>query len=271
MTGSSIESFRATEAVIYLANGMAVAREGLSVPSADLPRRMLAVMLLRPGEIVPTEQLKKELWGVNLPKSHAKTFHSYTNDIRKCGFRLKSFPQGYQLLDITLDQVDVLRFLAMAKRLHDHPTPCVEQRLLDWEWVLGTLRGEVFADFHGQGQAAQQWSRHVDAVRKGVVHQLRQLRLQLGRHAQIVEELMVAWQDEPTREDLAGLLMVALYRCMRRADAFRVYQQTCDALEEEFGCDPVERLRLIHRRINQDDPSLLNYALPVPGLSALTD
>jgi DNA-binding SARP family transcriptional activator len=62
--------------------------------------------------------------------------------------------------------------------------------------------------------------------------------LQLGRHAQLIGELSGLLAAEPTRERLAGQLMVALYRAQRQAAALEVYQRARAHLAEQLGLEP---------------------------------
>ena len=61
---------------------------------------------------------------------------------------------------------------------------------------------------------------------------------------------------DPTLESLAGLLMVALYRSGRQADALEVYTRTRDVLDESLGLEPSVSLRSLHERVLRQDASL---------------
>ena len=62
--------------------------------------------------------------------------------------------------------------------------------------------------------------------------------------------------DDPTLENLAGLLMVALYRGGRQADALDVYARTRDTLDDELGLEPSVTLRSLQQRVLRQDESL---------------
>ena len=49
--------------------------------------------------------------------------------------------------------------------------------------------------------------------------------------------------DHPLRERLWEHLMLALYRCGRRADALQVYQRIRSTMVEELGLDPAAELQ----------------------------
>lgn len=57
--------------------------------------------------------------------------------------------------------------------------------------------------------------------------------LDIGLHAEIVGELNGLTAEHPLRERLSELLMLALYRCGRQAEALGVYTDTRKLLIEE--------------------------------------
>ncbi|WP_217163508.1 AfsR/SARP family transcriptional regulator [Streptomyces sp. AC512_CC834] len=61
--------------------------------------------------------------------------------------------------------------------------------------------------------------------------------------------------EHPFRERMWARLMLALYRCGRRADALRAYLQVRDVLAEETGLEPGQKLRDLHRTILGEDPA----------------
>jgi hypothetical protein len=73
--------------------------------------------------------------------------------------------------------------------------------------------------------------------------------LALGRHAQVVGELEALLAQQPTRERLAGQLMLALYRCERQGDALEIYQRTRVHLAEELGLAPGPALKAVQAQI----------------------
>ena len=88
--------------------------------------------------------------------------------------------------------------------------------------------------------------------------------LALDRHDEVVADLEPMLARDPTLESLAGLLMVALYRGGRQADALNVYARTRSTLDEALGLEPTAALRSLHERVLRQDPSLGTQADPSP-------
>src|SRR5262249_51714912 len=93
--------------------------------------------------------------------------------------------------------------------------------------------------------------------------------LAAGRHADTVPELETLVREHPLRESLRGLLMLALYRSGRQADALGVMQDTRATLRDELGLDPSHALQQLEKAILTQDPSLdLAPAAPATGAPA---
>ena len=89
-----------------------------------------------------------------------------------------------------------------------------------------------------------------------VREELAGLELELGRHGDVLLELSSLVAAHPYRERLRALLMLALYRSGRQADALAAYQEARKVLVEELGIDPGEELQELERAILRHDPEL---------------
>ena len=90
--------------------------------------------------------------------------------------------------------------------------------------------------------------------------------LALGRHGELAGELEARCRQHPLRERLWELLILALYRAGRQADALRAYTEVRDRLAGELGIDPGPALRELQARILAQDPSLAAASpAPTPG------
>ncbi|MEU0247972.1 AfsR/SARP family transcriptional regulator [Streptomyces sp. NPDC006235] len=87
--------------------------------------------------------------------------------------------------------------------------------------------------------------------------------IELGRSFEYVHELVRLVAAHPLRERLAELLMLALCRTGRPADALTVYEEARRRLADAMGADPGPGLRALHARVLRQDPALLPGS-PVP-------
>ena len=74
-------------------------------------RVLLAMLLLNPGEVVPTERLIDALWGDGPPPTATKALQMHVSQLRKVlgPSVLMTHPRGYQL-SVDAESVDALRF-----------------------------------------------------------------------------------------------------------------------------------------------------------------
>ncbi|MFZ3498347.1 BTAD domain-containing putative transcriptional regulator [Streptomyces sp. 5.8] len=91
------------------------------------------------------------------------------------------------------------------------------------------------------------------------------LDLELGHHAEAVSELTALTAAHPLRERLRELLMLALYRSGRQAEALAVYADTRRLLADELGVDPRPELAELQQRILRADSELARAEDPAPA------
>jgi DNA-binding SARP family transcriptional activator len=78
----------------------------------------------------------------------------------------------------------------------------------------------------------------------------------LGRHLDVVDELHRFVQENPLRERMWQLLILALHRSGRRAEALDAYQAVRQHLVDELGLEPGQPLQDLQAAILADDPRL---------------
>ena len=121
--------------------------------------------------------------------------------------------------------------------------------------ALDLFRGDPLPEFRYQDFAREEIAR-LEGLRLAAIEERLGAELELGGHAAMLGELERLVALDPLRERLRGLLMTALYRCGRQADALSVYQQGRQLLAEELGLDPGPALRDLEQRILAQDPAL---------------
>jgi tetratricopeptide (TPR) repeat protein len=81
-------------------------------------------------------------------------------------------------------------------------------------------------------------------------------RLGLGEHAEVAVDLRRLVQEHPFHERFWELLMLALYRSGRQAEALAAYQEARQLLIGELGVEPGPELQRLERAILSADPAL---------------
>lgn len=93
-----------------------------------------------------------------------------------------------------------------------------------------------------------------------------ELKLELGEHGAVVDEIATAARAHPLRERLVRQLMLALHRGGRTAEALTVYREARRRLVTELGIEPGAELRDLEGLILRGDPRL---AGPPPATAPL--
>ena len=133
---------------------------------------------------------------------------------------------------------------------------CFERLLGDGRAVeaLALWRGEPLAGIEGdwaEGERRRLCDLHLEAREKSLA-----ARLEVGGGGELVGQLQTLVVDEPLRERPRELLMRALYRAGRQADALEVYRQTRSLFDSELGIEPSPQLRELERSILTHDSGL---------------
>jgi DNA-binding SARP family transcriptional activator len=206
--------------------------DGTPVPlAAAKPRALLALLLLHRNHVVSSENLIDELWGDDPPAQATKTLQVYVSQLRKAlgADRLVTRAPGY-LLRVEPGELDLERFEEL-RREGRH-----EEALELWRGPpepvaahLEELRREAYED----------WLQASVESGKSVIPQL--------------EELVAR---EPLRERPRALLMLALYRAGRQADALGLFRKTRELFVEQLGIEPGPELRELEQAMLRQDTDL---------------
>ncbi len=221
-------------------------------------RALLAVLALQPGRVVSAEQLIDALWGENPPTEVRNGLQGLASKLRRTlgSADLVAMRGAGYALELAADAVDVHRFeelVVEARAAAVDGDPNRAAALLAEADAL--WRGDPLADFVYDDFAAGAITR-LSELRLAAIEERLDLELQLGRHQAAVAELEELVAAEPLRERLRGLLMIALYRAGRQADALRVFQDGRHLLAEELGLEPGHELRELEGAILGQDRSL---------------
>lgn len=132
--------------------------------------------------------------------------------------------------------------------------------------ALALWDGEPLANIPGPYAETQR--ARLEEWRLGLLESRLDMDLEQGCHAEAVSELTALTAAHPLRERLRELLMLALYRSGRQAEALAVYADTRRLLADELGVDPRHGLAELQQRILQADPALAEPSAPTAEPSA---
>ncbi|AGS70199.1 AfsR/SARP family transcriptional regulator [Streptomyces collinus] len=226
-------------------------------------RALLAALLLREGRTATAAELIDALWGTEPPSQALAALRTYASRLRKVldpgvlvsesgGYAVRSLGEG--ALDLAVAQ-DLAAQAEKARGAGDlgEAREVLNRALALWD-------GEPLAGVPGphadtQRVRLQEWRLQLLETRLD-------LDLDLGCHAEAVSELTALTAAHPLRERLRELLMLALYRSGRQAEALAVYADTRRLLAEELGVDPRPGLRELQQRILRADPALAEPSIP---------
>ncbi|HEX6342111.1 AfsR/SARP family transcriptional regulator [Umezawaea sp.] len=217
-------------------------------------RKLLTTLLLHANRWVSVDKIVDVLWDGAPPRSAAGNTKTYVWKLRTAlaSGRIANGPGGYRV-DVGRDEVDALRFEDLLRAGRDALAAHREQdaaRLL--AEGLGLWRGEPYADLtDDDAEAARS---RLTEQRLSAREDLAEVRLALGEP--VVVELGGLVRANPLRERPYGLLMLALYRDGRQAEALTVYRDLRAVLDRELGLAPSEDLVLLHRDILNQAPRL---------------
>jgi DNA-binding SARP family transcriptional activator len=229
-------------------------------------RSLLACLLVRPGQLVPTDNLILELWGDAPPNTANNLVSIYVHQLKKVigdtERRILVYrAPGYMLLvapgDLDIQQFESLAAEGRSALAVGDP----ERAAAQLGAALGLWRGPLLADVvptplletHAR-RAAEQWF---------TTTELRvEADLACGLAVQVIPELHGLVTEHPLRERFWALLMRALEVAGRRAEALETYAQARQLIADELGVDPGSELQRLYAELLAADASSPSSAPP---------
>ncbi|NLU70095.1 BTAD domain-containing putative transcriptional regulator [Streptomyces sp. HNM0574] len=239
-------------------------------------RALLAALLLRGGRTATAEELIDAMWGEEPPDRAKAALRTYASRFRKSlgddadilvsesgGYAIRTGRAGSGLgapgaaalgtgpaVVLDLDTATALAQdaeKAAASGARNRARELYDAALAEWD-------GEPLA--HVPGPFAESQRARLEEWRLSLLEHRLDLDLQAGSHAEAIGELTALTAAHPLRERLRELLMLALYRGGRQAEALAVYADTRRLLADELGVDPCPELAELQQRILGADESL---------------
>ncbi len=239
------------------------------------PRAVLALLVLEAGRVVPAGRLVEEVWRGSPPPGAAKTLRSYVSRLRALldpDATLAARGGGY-VLRLDPDLVDAVRFEQLVGAgqavLGGGEAVAAAGR---FRQALELWRGRALADVCEVEPLAREAAR-LEELRLAAVEGRIEADVALGLHAEVTGELEGLVAEYPLRERLWRLLVLALYRAERQADALAAYRRARDMLAAELGLEPGEDLRRLEQAVLRQEvpaaPPPARHNLPAPLTSFL--
>ena len=243
-------------------------RAGREIPlGGPKQRAVLALLLLDAGRVVPAGRLVDDLWRGRATPGAAKTLRSYVSRLRSAlepEAPVAARGGGY-VIGVGPGQVDAGRFERLvaegqAAAARDEAAGAGNR----FREALALWRGRALADVLDVEPLARESAR-LEELRLVAVEGQLEADLAVGLHAEVTGELESLVAEHPLRERLWRLLVLALYRGERQADALAAYQRARAMLAGELGLEPGEELRELERAVlRQEVPPV--PAMPVHNL-----
>lgn len=235
-----------------------VVEGGRTIPlRAPKQRAVLALLLLRRGELVTVESIAEQLWAGDPPATGIKTVRVYVGELRKSlGADVIVTRAGGYAIPRDGNETDVERFEQLVaegrQRLEERD---VEGAASTLRAALDLWRGPALADFRYDEFARHEITR-LEEARLAALEARIDADLALGREEDLAPELQALVAEHPLRERLCGQLMLALYRAGRQADALAAYREARRRLVDELGIEPGRELQELERAILAQDESI---------------
>ncbi|GAA1027860.1 MULTISPECIES: AfsR/SARP family transcriptional regulator [Amycolatopsis] len=239
-----------------------------------MQQAVFAALAARCGRPVSRTELLADLWGSARPHSAEGNLHTYVAGLRRAlepdrsarqpASLLSSENGGYVLRidEAKLDLAIFERYRAQAEaRKADGDLVGASSQL---EAALGLWRGQAMAGL--PGPFAELSRVRLAEQRLLATEERAELLLELGQVPTAVAELAVVVREQPLREHARALLMLALFRAGRQADALASFRDGQHLLAAELGVEPGQELRETHARILAETPLLVSRhpAQPAP-------
>ncbi|MFV2084563.1 BTAD domain-containing putative transcriptional regulator [Micromonospora sp. LOL_021] len=220
----------------------------------------MALLALEANRLVPMERLIDAVWEDTPPSTARGQVQICLSTLRRaftgrdlaspfethrCGYLLR-------VADGQLD-VDVFgRLIAEARSIASiGDLAAAAERL---RAALALWNGPALAGL--PGRILEAGRKRLEELRTAAIEERIRLDLALGRHEEVIGELIWLIERDRLRERLYALLMLALYGSGRQAEALDVYHAARTAFVDMLGIEPGDELRRLEQGILRGDSDL---------------
>ena len=226
-----------------------VVADGVSVKLGGRVESTVLALVAMGGGPVPPDRLIDEVWENSPPDTARKTLQTYVWRLRQRlpAGAVERVAGGYVLgAEAAVDISEFERLVdaggtALARGEADGARSAFAEATCLW-------RGAPFGGCVPT-QALRASAVRLDELRAAAVEGRLEAELHLGRYAEAIGDLEQYVRMAPLREHGWELLVVALSRCGRQADALRAYQRARAELIGQAGVEPGPVLRTLEREV----------------------
>jgi DNA-binding SARP family transcriptional activator/Tfp pilus assembly protein PilF len=226
---------------------------------------LLAVLLLNADRVVSVGEIGETLWGPTPLPSASATVRNYVKRLRRVlgdtdQARIVTRSPGYAIR-VDPGELDVAQFEVLLEGARDAARGGSWEAAADQaREALALWRGDPLADVRSEALTLREVPRLAE-LRLQAAELRIDAELRLGRHGVVIAELERMAAAHPLREHLHAVLMLALYRDGRQAEALAAYQRARRVLVDELGTEPGAELRELHRQVLTAGPTLAGSKL----------
>ena len=222
-------------------------------------RRVLAAMLLSPNRTVNATRLVEVAWDEDPPATARRQIQNRVAALRavltRHGAFIDTTDAGYRLR-VGPGELDAKVFEELVAKGRAATDAAILREALEL-W-----RGPALAGLGGM--MLEREAAGLEERRLGVQEECLELELAEGGHARVVAELRTLVAEHPLRERFVKLLMLALYRSGRQAEALAAYRELARRLADELGVDPAPELRRQYEAVLREEAGHVAGPRPVP-------
>ncbi|MFC0430922.1 BTAD domain-containing putative transcriptional regulator [Kutzneria buriramensis] len=221
-------------------------------------RLVLALLACEVNRVVAVGRLVELVWPSSPPQSAVHAIQVNVSGLRSVladtggQMTLETHGAGYLLRADPLS-IDLHRFTALLTQARQTNDDLGRVALIDE--ALALWRGPMLVDTASEFTQHRLGAGLFEARLVAIEDRLDAL-LRVGRHGEVVDELIGLVDAHPTRERLIGQLMLALYRGGQPGQALEVFRRARKHLADELGIDAGVELRQLEMAILNADAAL---------------
>ncbi|MGI5490402.1 BTAD domain-containing putative transcriptional regulator [Microtetraspora malaysiensis] len=254
--GGSLVEVRVLGALEVQVDGVPVRLTGHRAPG------LLALLTLRPGRVVNTAEVLRQVWHERASESPRETARNAVqariSALRRAigSATFRTTESGY-VLDVPAESVDAVRFDSTIRRARAlRAAGRTDEAGAAYLEAFALWRGETaYEGLHHVAALAQE-SKRLSELRLQALQEAFALYIAAGRYEEIADQLLDATRRHRDVEELWALRMIGLNGQGRQAEALAVFAEAREHLRRQFGLDPGPRLRELEGQIlRQETPA----------------